>query len=381
MARFDFIGDPEFRKSLESDYAEVNSCFAAKSWKAVHVLVGSIVEAVLVDYFVTSGRKVRKNPLQMTLGELIRACHQEGILSQKTLELSATIKSYRNLVHPGRQVRLGEVVDENSSIVTKALMHMVFDEVSAWRKKEYGYTAEQIVAKLERDPSSLAILNHILRETKEHERGRLLLDVIPARYMEIESERGSTSLFGVEDVEYVQALTETQTRLSHCFRTCFDMIPNKTKKKVMNKFISILRTENQETVFTYETAFVRGTDLGFISKNDLPLAKDHLLSRLGKGFDNSIVRMLEGVEKFLDPGDAEKWVDPLVQSIAYEHDEGVGKVSRKYLEEAYWKVEDHDFEDKVTARLDDWIKHLEEKGREDVVAILRGIKSSWERPF
>jgi hypothetical protein len=49
MANFDFITVPEFRRSLESDYAELQACLKARAWKAVHVLAGSLVEAVLAD--------------------------------------------------------------------------------------------------------------------------------------------------------------------------------------------------------------------------------------------------------------------------------------------------------------------------------------------
>jgi len=43
MAIFDYITIDEFRKSLESDYQEMTSCFTAEAWKAVHVLAGSIL--------------------------------------------------------------------------------------------------------------------------------------------------------------------------------------------------------------------------------------------------------------------------------------------------------------------------------------------------
>jgi hypothetical protein len=47
---FDFISDVRFRLSLQSDYRELINAFETCSWKAAHVLSGSIVEALLVDY-------------------------------------------------------------------------------------------------------------------------------------------------------------------------------------------------------------------------------------------------------------------------------------------------------------------------------------------
>ena len=48
--RFDFISDSEFRSILAADYEQMHLCADAKAWKAVHVLAGSIIEAVIIDY-------------------------------------------------------------------------------------------------------------------------------------------------------------------------------------------------------------------------------------------------------------------------------------------------------------------------------------------
>src|ERR1043166_4837844 len=53
MGAFDFVSDERFRESLESDYLEIQRCLDAEAWKAVHVLAGSIVEAVLIDYLLS----------------------------------------------------------------------------------------------------------------------------------------------------------------------------------------------------------------------------------------------------------------------------------------------------------------------------------------
>src|SRR2546429_1304835 len=101
MATFDFINGEDFRLSLESDYQELNSAMQAKAWKAVHVLAGSIIEAILIDYLIASEyqKKSSFDPLKMTLAEAISACRQEHVLSEKTEHLSHVVRSYRNLIH------------------------------------------------------------------------------------------------------------------------------------------------------------------------------------------------------------------------------------------------------------------------------------------
>ena len=71
MARFDFITSVDFRRSLESDYGEMASCIEAGSWKAAHVLAGSIIEAVLIDYLIAETHVARKDALKMDLSSAI----------------------------------------------------------------------------------------------------------------------------------------------------------------------------------------------------------------------------------------------------------------------------------------------------------------------
>ncbi len=178
---FDFITDEDFRAGLESDFREMEVAAANEAWKAVHVLAGSIIEAVLADYLVAAGQS-KPDPLGMSLADLIAACRKAGVLSQKTADLSAVVKSYRNLIHPGRAKRLKESVDADGSSVAQSLVAIIVREVAAGQQERYGFTAEQIVAKFESDPSALGISQHLLRDAKEREIERLLLKVLPGSY-------------------------------------------------------------------------------------------------------------------------------------------------------------------------------------------------------
>src|ERR1700685_337013 len=106
---FEFITDEDLRHTLEADYREMLLCAEHNAWKAVHVLAGSIVEAVLVEYLL-SAKLSDVDPLEMSLSQLIAASKKAGVLSAKTSDLSSAVKSYRNLIHPGRLKRLSEEV-------------------------------------------------------------------------------------------------------------------------------------------------------------------------------------------------------------------------------------------------------------------------------
>src|SRR5690242_1459399 len=118
---FSFITDRDLRDALRADYRELQTCLDGKAWKAVHVLSGSLVEAVLVDYLISTGYKGR-DPLRMSLGDLIEACAKAGALSKKTKDLSSVIQSYRNLIHPGRAKRLNEAADQDGAEIAAALV-------------------------------------------------------------------------------------------------------------------------------------------------------------------------------------------------------------------------------------------------------------------
>jgi len=97
MESFDFISDENFRSSLETDFAEIKKCIDVKAWKAVHVLAGSIIEAVLIDYLLAEGHVNRAEALKMDFGKAITLGKDKNILSPKTTDLTSVIKEYRNL--------------------------------------------------------------------------------------------------------------------------------------------------------------------------------------------------------------------------------------------------------------------------------------------
>jgi hypothetical protein len=271
MIEFDFITDDRFRDSLIADYAEFRASLSADAWKAALVLLGSIAEALLVDHLGSTDyqKRVGTDPLKLHLGELIAACQKEKVISDKTAALSTVIQKYRNLIHPGRAIRLGETASKSAAIVAGELLQMIVDEISAKKRTEYGYTAEQIVKKLERDESAMSIHKHLLKDVPEFEIERLLLRVIPNRYFELDAVDGQ---FGPEPD------LEGQNRLAICFRSGFTIASDEIKKKVTKRFLSILRNEDQHKVLTYEVAFFRGGDLKYLSPAEAKLVKDHLLS-------------------------------------------------------------------------------------------------------
>jgi len=308
MLAFDFITNEAFRKSLESDFRELTECSRATAWKAVHVLAGSIIEAVLIDHLIESGKALAKDPLKMELAELIQFCRDEGILSQKSVDLSTVIRGFRNLIHPGRVIRLNETVDEKGAVIAQKLVEIVVEEVAGRRREAYGYTAEQLTNKIESDASVMSIIGHLLKKLNPYETERLLLTVIPERYFVLDSEQ----------------FRDTRQECSHlakAFRLAFDLAAKETKERVTQKFLNVVQEEGEYTVQMYERNLFRAGDLQFLADGERSIIKAYLLASMSKKLTSSLIQAAEGIGKFLDSEEAKVFFQALITHILPDSDE------------------------------------------------------------
>lgn len=160
MARFDFMTDDELRASLEADVAQMDACLEVAANKAAQVLAGSIVEALLADHMggLGPGQAGSKSVLEMSLGELVGQARSLGVISATTADLASVIKEYRNLIHPGRVIRLAETVDDHTARIAKDLVEIIANEIAKVKRASYGNTANRLLRRSNpiprREPSS-----------------------------------------------------------------------------------------------------------------------------------------------------------------------------------------------------------------------------------
>jgi hypothetical protein len=322
MASFDFITDEDFRTSLENDFKEMNLCIQAGAYKAAVVISGSIIETVLIDYVIAENILARENALKLDFGKVLSVCKEKGIISDKTLDLSTVIKGYRNLIHPGRAIRLNENADKDTADVSKALVNMVLGEVEKRKKENYGFTAEQIVSKLENDSSAISIIPHLLDKVNPKEIERLLLKVLPKQYV-----------LNYHDIDYSASTMES---LSLCFRTAFEGADESTKKKVAEWLVKMFTEGPNEEISTYGFAFFRAKDLSLVSGKEASLIKQYLLGRLKNNVTIQILDTTKGIGKFLEAKDVVDYVDPLVKSICQNRDSLISeKAQHRLINEVY----------------------------------------------
>jgi hypothetical protein len=181
LSKFDFVSGDRFRDSLEQDYEELTKCLDAGAWKAVHVLAGSIVEALMIDFLISIGHDEQKT-LKLDFAQATDACLQENVISRQSADLTNVIREFRNLIHPGRVARLRAVVDEDGARIARSLTDRIIKEFSANTGGRVGYTAAQIANKLEADPRATPVLRHLVRQCSSDELARLLTTTLPAKY-------------------------------------------------------------------------------------------------------------------------------------------------------------------------------------------------------
>lgn len=344
---FDFITDDQFRASLESDYYELTTALETGLWKSVYVLAGSVVEAILIDYLLDINYKPRNEILVMDLNKAITACRTAGVLSERVEHLSHVIRDYRNLIHAGRVLRLKETVDEDGAATAQRLVRMIVREITEVRKQTYGYTAEQIVAKLEADPSvGSALLENMLNDVKPAEKRRLLLTVLPRRYFDL-----------AEELESPQEVSG----LEKGFRIAFDSAPDDLKRDVVAKFISMLKEEGEHQISLYERAFFRASDLEYCSLEDAKLVKEHVFVVLSK-HDWRSSPITVGLGKYLNEKDeVTKFIDALVTMLQHAPDAQEQGVANRLYEEwlESWLLSDPHLSAVAMGRVNDWINLFE----------------------
>ena len=349
---FDFITDDQFRTSLMSDHREMVRALDVGAWKAVHVLAGSIVEALLIEYLVVS--KVRpggKDPLTIVLSEAIGACLKEKVLSPRAASLSDVIRDYRNLIHPGRVIRLQDSYDENSARIALSLVEIITSEVAKKRKENYGLTAEQIVRKISIDERAISLIPHLLTETKEHERRRLVNGVIPETYF-------------LEGPNWPESLTAFTT-LKRCYRLALSSLPEADQISAATRFAEMVRQESSERIIAYEDAFFSCEDLRHLRTNDRALVKNQIFSRLeslkiANEFPPEFLESLKGIGPYLEDSDVTKFAGVCVRFSMSGTEESQSAVAALLIGE-YNATETEELKTKIETQIDAWLKYAKER--------------------
>lgn len=358
MPSFDYISSADLRNSVSSDYSEMQRCAESGSWKSAQVLAGSIVECLLIDYLTstTAASRPTKDPLKMDLAEAIDICKAEGVLTSRTADLCSVIRSYRNLIHPGRMVRLSESApDKTSCSIAVALIDLIVEDVAKTRRATVGLTAEQILSKIVRDAGCATILPHLMAEVSDEQRGRLLLDLIPSAYFD-----------WVDQDDF----DDTKDRLSTSYRSILDSATEPIKKSVAARYVKILKEEDGDRVSQFRKAFFRAPDLAYLDPAPQAMVREHLLAAPASIHNTETLRILDGIGQFLTESDAVRWFDPFMRTLASTNARDSLKNRTRELFSDTICFTARAFDQRLAVRVNDWVLHYEKQNASPALATL-----------
>jgi hypothetical protein len=135
---FSFVRNAELRSILERDYAEIQRAFVASCWKSVIILSGGAIEAILVDQLLgdpgraTASNKAPKDAdiSKWNLNDLVNVAVDLDYVSAGVEKLSHSVRDYRNLVHPGNEIRKKLSFGSEEARIALEVLHIVWRDLS-----------------------------------------------------------------------------------------------------------------------------------------------------------------------------------------------------------------------------------------------------------
>ncbi|MFZ0204624.1 MAG: hypothetical protein WAL59_00585 [Roseiarcus sp.] len=130
-----FITNVDLRDNIRRDIGAINRAISNAEWKAANVLAGSVIEALLhwrldqepptpAEIVAATARAVAsarmRNPGTpdrdiWSLQHFIGVSEELGLIKPQTVIEAKLTQDYRNLIHPGRSARLGQVCDRGTA--------------------------------------------------------------------------------------------------------------------------------------------------------------------------------------------------------------------------------------------------------------------------
>lgn len=380
---FDFISSEDLRKSLENDYAELTKAISANMWKSACILAGSIAEAVLMDYIAVTGNcKADVEDLaapSIGLQRLIDAAigvdalasqpppdagwafvqlADKGATARKSGDvnslraayaMSSAVAGFRNLIHPGRALRLKDHVDENLALAARAFVLRLCSDLSKESATRYPYRAEDVIEKAEKDVGARTVLENMLGKTRPSEVTRLLTEVGPRAFL---SNFHTPENLGVEmfpnqdsiddeDIDKYQSLCRVakidQAADAQAYRLAFDGGARVQKGTAMHAIAELLKTEDSPAVVALEAELLQVSGLEYAPDEDRNLIMGDIVDRIcSKNAGKELLDSAAGIGPWLPPERGARFAEALLDKRFWSKlDSGIRRSALSLLEHEY----------------------------------------------
>lgn len=128
--KFSFVLDEKIKVILERDYSELQNLNPEVARKSVIVLSGGIIEGLLIDALIVSEELTFKDACKKNFFELIQLAKSKKIITEDIL--SNSIRNYRNLVHPAKEIRDEMLFDSTDAKLASAGLEIIIRDVKKW---------------------------------------------------------------------------------------------------------------------------------------------------------------------------------------------------------------------------------------------------------
>jgi hypothetical protein len=144
VADFSCVTSSRLRAIAERDWNECWAALNAGCWKSVAILAGGILETIILSMLTrrktkalktNAARGFRPDIQRWTLGEMIAVAEELKLFGPPIQMLPRPVKEYRNLAHPGDELREGLSVSESSAMTSFHALRTILDELSKIRRQ------------------------------------------------------------------------------------------------------------------------------------------------------------------------------------------------------------------------------------------------------
>lgn len=126
------VSDPALAAVIQQRLDEARLCHDCGAYIATIIMLGSLLEGVLLSAAAARLTGPPPRPLdRMGLQELIELAHREGWIQVDVKMGSELIRSYRNLVHPRAQVRMGAPPDSDTVDICWPVVNATLNDIAA----------------------------------------------------------------------------------------------------------------------------------------------------------------------------------------------------------------------------------------------------------
>lgn len=292
---FEFISDDSFQDILKRDFQELTKCREAKSSKSVLILSGSILEALLTDYFQENlpAGYTTKTILETSLSILLDLAETEKIISKSEKSLASVIKDYRNLIHPGREVRKKESFDHETAELAFSILGILITRIEQKYREKFSFSAKDILDNLNRNWNYRSIYSMVITKLSSGEKGILLDEFVTienrlkSKFEDFREEFNyEDSYDNIEDVKdfvtELKPLLSNETILSylkklHISVTSGHCLQALALYNLLHEDVHLLDKEEQEIIAIYMLSLYQS-----IFENSRDLCYEKTYSTVGK---------------------------------------------------------------------------------------------------